>query len=180
MYIVNEEDKEYRFGDSGPKYLMKGPRMNFALVQFQAGQDFKAHYHNVMEENFYILEGEVDIVVDGVVNHLRPGQMIHIEPGEIHYVINNSGAPMKMISTLAPYTNPDKVDVENYTYYGKPGGRWGFAPNPRRELSSLHLPPYGLLRNPEGKNIAYHKSGVPVKRSAAFFLCYAKVPAVIF
>ena len=84
MYIVNEEDKEYRFGDSGPKYLMKGPRMNFALVQFQAGQDFKAHYHNVMEENFYILEGEVDIVVDGVVNHLRPGQMIHIEPGEIH------------------------------------------------------------------------------------------------
>ena len=32
MYIVNEEDKEYRFGDSGPKYLMKGPRMNFALV----------------------------------------------------------------------------------------------------------------------------------------------------
>ena len=78
MYIVNEEDKEYRFGDSGPKYLMKGPRMNFALVQFQAGQDFKAHYHNVMEENFYILEGEVDIVVDGVVNHLRPGQMIHV------------------------------------------------------------------------------------------------------
>ncbi len=53
-----------------------------------------------MEENFYILEGEVDIVVDGVVNHLRPGQMIHIEPGEIHYVVNNSGAPMKMISTL--------------------------------------------------------------------------------
>lgn len=33
MYIVNEEDKEYRFGDSGPKYLMKGPRMNFALVR---------------------------------------------------------------------------------------------------------------------------------------------------
>ena len=25
MYIVNEEDKEYRFGDSGPKYLMKAP-----------------------------------------------------------------------------------------------------------------------------------------------------------
>ena len=69
-----------------------------------------------MEENFYILEGEVDIVVDGVVNHLRPGQMIHIEPGEIHYVVNHSDKPMKMISTLAPYTNPDKVDVENYTY----------------------------------------------------------------
>ena len=57
MYIVNENDREYRFGDSGPKYLMKGPRMNFALVAFNPGQDFKAHYHNVMEENFFILEG---------------------------------------------------------------------------------------------------------------------------
>ncbi len=116
MYIVNENDLEYRFGDSGPKYLMKGPRMNFALVQFMPGQDFKAHYHNIMEENFYILEGEIDIVVDGVVNHMVPGQMIHIEPGEIHYCINNYDKPIKMVSTLAPYQQVDKVEVENYTY----------------------------------------------------------------
>ena len=116
MFIVNENEREYRFGDSGPKYLMKGPRSNFALVAFTPGQDFKAHYHNVMEENFYFLEGEIVIVVDGVVNHLTAGDLIHIEPGEIHYCINNYDKPMKMISTLAPYTNPDKVDVENYTY----------------------------------------------------------------
>ena len=24
MFVVNEKDFEYRFGDSGPKYLMKG------------------------------------------------------------------------------------------------------------------------------------------------------------
>lgn len=116
MYIVDEKDREYRFGDSGPKYLMKGPRMNFAVVQFMPGQDFKAHYHNVMEENFFILEGEIDIVVDGVVNHLSPGQFIHIEPGEIHYCKNSYDKPIKMISTLAPYQEVDKVDVENYTY----------------------------------------------------------------
>lgn len=116
MYIVDEKDKEYRFGNSGPKYLMKGPRMNYALVQFMPGEDFKAHYHNIMEENFYILEGEIDIVVDGVVNHLTPGQFIHIEPGEIHYCINNYNATIKMVSTLAPFQESDKVEVENYTY----------------------------------------------------------------
>ena len=100
MFMLNENDREYRFGDSGPKYLMKGPRSNFAVVQFQAGQDFKAHYHNVMEENFFILEGQVDIVVDGTVHHLKQGDLIHIEPGEIHYVINNSSAPVKMILSL--------------------------------------------------------------------------------
>lgn len=116
MYVVDDKDREYRFGDSGPKYLMKGPRMNFAVVQFQAGQDFKAHYHNIMEEDFYILEGEIDIVVDGKVNHLTVGQLIHIEPGEIHYCINNSDAPVKMISALAPYQQVDKVEVDDYKY----------------------------------------------------------------
>ncbi len=114
MFIINESDREYRFGDSGPKYLMKGPRMNFAIVQFQAGQDFKAHYHNVMEENFYILEGEVDIVVDGVTHHLTKGQLIHIEPSEVHYVVNHSDGVVRMISTLAPYMDVDKVELDDY------------------------------------------------------------------
>ncbi|MDF2610368.1 MAG: Cupin 2 conserved barrel domain protein [Lachnospiraceae bacterium] len=112
MFIVDEKDYEYRFGDSGPKYLMRGPRMNFAIVQFQAGQDFKAHYHNVMEEDFYILEGEVDIVVDGTKYTLTQGQLIHIEPSEVHYVVNNSNSVVRMVSTLAPYQEVDKVEVD--------------------------------------------------------------------
>jgi len=116
MFIINENDCEYRFGNSGPKYLMKGPRMNFAIVQFQAGEDFKAHYHNIMEENFFILEGEVNIVVDGTTHPLKPGDLIHIEPKEIHYVINSSDRPVKMISTLAPYMDADKVEVNDYPH----------------------------------------------------------------
>ena len=116
MFIIHEDEKEYRFGNSGPKYLMKGPRMNFAMVQFQPGEDFKAHYHNEMEENFFILEGEVDIVVEGKVYHLVPGQFIHIEPEETHYVMNNGSVPVKMISTLAPFKEVDKVEIDAYSY----------------------------------------------------------------
>ena len=116
MFLLNENEKEYRFGSSGPKYLMKGPRMNFALVQFLPGEDFEAHYHNVMEENFFIIEGEVDIIVDGKVNHMKAGDFIHIEPTEIHYVKNIYDKPVKMISTLAPHEEPDKVIVNNYKY----------------------------------------------------------------
>lgn len=116
MFVINENEREYRFGESGPKYLMKGPRSNFALVRFLPGEDFQAHYHNVMEENFYILEGKVDIVVDGKVNTLSAGDMIHIEPGEVHYVKNAYDAPMKMVSTLAPFQEVDKVEVDNPVY----------------------------------------------------------------
>ena len=113
MFIVDEKDKEYRFKDSGPKYLMKGPRMNFAIVQFQAGQDFRAHYHDIMEEEVYSLAGEVAIVVDNVVHHLTKGQFIHIEPKEVHYVINRSKSVMRMVSSLAPYRENDKIEVDN-------------------------------------------------------------------
>ena len=117
MFIINENEREYRFGESGPKYLMKGPRMNFALVRFLPGEDFQAHYHNVMEEDFFILEGKVDIIVDGKKNVLSAGDLIHIEPGEVHYVKNAYDVPVKMVSTLAPFQEVDKVTVDNPEYW---------------------------------------------------------------
>jgi len=113
MFIVDEKDKYFRFGDSGPKYLMQGPRSNFALVQFMPGQDFKAHYHMVMEENFFILEGTITIVVNGTLHSLDKGKFIHIEPNEVHYVINKSTSVVRMVSCLAPYQENDKIEVDN-------------------------------------------------------------------
>lgn len=115
MYIVDEKNEQYRFGDSGPKYLMKGPRSNFAVVRFNPGEDFVAHFHNIMEENFYILEGKIDIHVDGEKHTLEKGQFIHIEPGEVHYVRNPYDEPITMVSTLAPYEEVDKIEVLDYT-----------------------------------------------------------------
>ena len=56
MFKVNESEFEYRFGDSGPKYLMKAPH-ELRRGGAPGGQDFRDHLHNVMEENFFILEG---------------------------------------------------------------------------------------------------------------------------
>ena len=39
MFMIDEKDKEYRFGDSGPKYLMKGPaQLRYRTVS--GGPDF--------------------------------------------------------------------------------------------------------------------------------------------
>jgi quercetin dioxygenase-like cupin family protein len=111
MYIIDEKDLEYRNGDSGPKYLMKGPRMNFAVVQFPPGSDFKAHYHNIMEENFYVLEGEIDIIVVGK-DATDKRQVIHVEPEESHYLVNNSEKTARLVATLAPYQASDKVEID--------------------------------------------------------------------
>ncbi|MDR0361592.1 MAG: cupin domain-containing protein [Planctomycetota bacterium] len=113
MFRLHENDREYRSGNSGPKYLMNGPRMNFAVMRLNAGQDFKAHYHTEMEENFYILDGEVEITVDGDVQRLRKGDFIHIEPNERHFIRNASDQPITMVAALAPHRGKDKVEVED-------------------------------------------------------------------
>lgn len=117
MFLVDEKDLEYRFGDSGPKYLMRGPRLNFGIVRLKSGEDFDPHYHNIMEENFFCLEGTVDVYVDGVRYTLTEGKMIHIEPNEVHYLINVSKEPVVCTFALGPYTEVDKIVVEKPTIY---------------------------------------------------------------
>ncbi|MCK9444090.1 MAG: cupin domain-containing protein [Tissierellaceae bacterium] len=111
MYKLNESEKEYRFGDSGPKYLMRGPRANFGVVVLQPGQDFANHSHSIMEENFFILEGEIEFVVDDEVVICKEGDFIHVEPEEAHYLRNMGDIPAKAIFCLAPYQEQDKNDL---------------------------------------------------------------------
>lgn len=111
MFVLNENEREYRFKDSGPKYLLKGPRLNFGVVQLNPGQDFANHCHNIMEENFFILEGELQFTVNGETVVCKVGDLIHVEPTEAHYLKNVSDKVAKAVFCLGPATENDKVDL---------------------------------------------------------------------
>lgn len=59
MFVIKENERKYRFGDSGPKYLMRGPRSSFAVVKFNPGQDFPAHYHELWKKTSMFLKGKL-------------------------------------------------------------------------------------------------------------------------
>lgn len=84
MYTLHEDEKAYRHGDHGPKYLMMGPTSNFGIVKLLSGNVVSPHYHEIMEENFYILEGTVSMTVNDAESTYSAGDFIHLEPGEIH------------------------------------------------------------------------------------------------
>ena len=112
MMKINESEKEYRFGDSGPKYLMRGPRISTGIVVLKPGQDFKGHFHKVMEEDFFILEGQLDFFVDGEKVTCKSGDLMHVEPNESHYLVNNYDVPAKAVFLLGPYTENDKFEAD--------------------------------------------------------------------
>lgn len=113
MFTISERECQYRFGDSGPKYLMRGPNIDFGIVRLLPGEAFSNHMHERIEENFFILEGEVSIVVaNKTVENLGPGDLIRVDPNEAHYLVNQGSVPMKGIFVKAPFDPEDKVDVE--------------------------------------------------------------------
>ncbi len=116
MFKVSESQKEYRFGNSGPKYLMRGPRAGIGVVLFQPKDDFPEHYHNHMEENFLVLEGKIDIYVDDEKHICEEGDMLHVEPKERHYLINPYDEPVKLVFVLSPFVDGDKVEIKDSKY----------------------------------------------------------------
>ncbi len=113
MKMFNENDFDYRFDDkSGPKYLMRGPNIDFGLVKFLPGESFPTHYHNHIEEDFYILEGELEFTInDEEVIDVKKGTLIHAAPGDTHYIENKTDEIALAIFVKAPFDPDDKVNV---------------------------------------------------------------------
>lgn len=113
MYLTNESEHEYRFGDNGPKYLTNGPFIDMGVVIIQAGQDFDTHKHTKQEESFLVLEGECDVYVDGKLVKLKKGDYLRCDPDEAHYFKNTSNAEFKAVFIKAIHSDiKDSVYID--------------------------------------------------------------------
>jgi mannose-6-phosphate isomerase-like protein (cupin superfamily) len=112
MEKVNANELEYRNVTSGPKYLFRGPRIDWGLIRFLPGEQLGAHKHNQVEETFYFSSGTGTFVADGLEYDIEPGDAFRVEPGEVHNVINNSEEPLDGVFIKHVYRPDDKVSVE--------------------------------------------------------------------
>jgi mannose-6-phosphate isomerase-like protein (cupin superfamily) len=112
MEKVNEFEKEFRGGDSGVKYLFRGPNTEWGIILLLPGQKLGAHYHEAVEETFYFAEGGGTITVDDVPHKARPGDAFRLVAPERHDIVNDTGQPTKLIFIKCPYRPTDKISVE--------------------------------------------------------------------
>lgn len=110
MEHVNEHDLSYRNGDSGVKYLFRGPRTDWGVIRFLPGETLGPHYHEQVEETFYFTSGEGVMVVNGTEYPIRPGDAFRLEPGERHDIINTGDGPLDCVFIKHAYMPKDKVD----------------------------------------------------------------------
>jgi quercetin dioxygenase-like cupin family protein len=109
MERISESQKEYRDGDWGVKYLIRGPSIEWGVIRLKPGQNLDGHYHEQVEETFWLLEGSAILSVDGEPHHLVAGDAVRLEAKRRHSISNESDQPMKMAFIKCPYLPKDKV-----------------------------------------------------------------------
>jgi len=111
MERVNANDLEFRKGKTGPKYLFRGPNIDWGIIRFLPGETLGKHYHREVEETFYFPAGSGVIVVDDLEYDIQPGDAFRIEAGETHNIINTGERPLEGIFIKHLYRPDDKVDA---------------------------------------------------------------------
>ena len=61
-----------------------------------------SHYHPRQTEDFTVIEGELQVKLDGVMRTLRPGETLHIAAGQRHSMWNSGTTPAVVIWRVQP------------------------------------------------------------------------------
>ena len=111
MKKVHEEDFEWRNGDSGVKYLMRGPSIDWGLILLNPGESMaeQAHGHQFLDETFYFMEGDGVMIVDEEEFAAPEGSVFLCEPQEMHNIRNDSDSPIKIVFIKGDYKPDDKI-----------------------------------------------------------------------
>ncbi|MHB0857491.1 MAG: cupin domain-containing protein [Anaerolineae bacterium] len=111
MQRVSERDVAYRGGDSGVKYLGRGPRIDWGVILLLPGQSLGGHYHENVEETFYVAQGRGTMTANSQALLLQEGDVLRMDPGDRHDFQNDGDAPLKLVFIKCPYDPKDKVDI---------------------------------------------------------------------
>ena len=111
----------FRGTGTGPMFLGPGDTYTFlattaetdgayfvleGLVPPDAGPP--PHIHHDQVETFYIVEGQLEVMVDGQVREAKAGDFLHVSKGSPHSFINRSRASAKIIATFVPAGNAER------------------------------------------------------------------------
>ena len=109
MQRASEHDAEFRGGDWGVKYFVRGPKIDWGMILLKPGQAMGEHGHQEVEETFYCMAGAPTMIVDGTEIQTRQGDVFRLEPPERHDIRNDTDEIVRIIFIKSPYLPHDKT-----------------------------------------------------------------------
>jgi quercetin dioxygenase-like cupin family protein len=101
----------YRHGDWGPAYLVQGPTSDIGALVLRPGDAMDNHLHEHCDESFVVLAGECTLWINCAERRtMRVGDVYRCEPDEMHYLVNESDAPFRLVFVKSPASPGDTVE----------------------------------------------------------------------
>jgi quercetin dioxygenase-like cupin family protein len=78
------------------------PQLSVVEIEFDPSFEVPPHQHDDHLDSFYVLEGEVEFVVDGDVVRAGPGTFVAAPPGTTHGFRNPGSGRVRVLNMHAP------------------------------------------------------------------------------
>jgi mannose-6-phosphate isomerase-like protein (cupin superfamily) len=109
--IQNAE--HYTWGDDCQGwYLLKDPGIHIIQERMPPGSLEKRHIHNRARQFFYVVRGELTMILGQESLRIKAGEGLEIEPGIAHQARNSSRNDVEFIVISCPPSHDDRTNVE--------------------------------------------------------------------
>lgn len=108
--------------DSNPREITCGIMRDLTTSKDFESMDFvhvtisdstKKHYHKKLTEVYYVLNGSIDVELDGEIKHLDEGSLIMIFPNTEHKAWKTSEKDAEiLVACSPPWSEEDEILVE--------------------------------------------------------------------
>jgi mannose-6-phosphate isomerase-like protein (cupin superfamily) len=112
MKKVNEAEMKFRNGDFGPKYMIRGPSIDWGVFVLKPGQKMGVHGHLSTEETFYFVAGSGKMLVNDHEHDVVAGDAFLVEKQEKHDIHNTGKVDMKFVFIKSAYLPDDKIEYK--------------------------------------------------------------------
>lgn len=92
-------------------FLVRTPELHVIEERMPPGTAERAHHHGRARQFFYVLEGELTMVLGGAEVLLCAGEGLEIAPGKVHQAVNRSSAAVRFLVTSQPPSHSDRIDA---------------------------------------------------------------------
>ena len=116
MPISAQTAEHYTWGQPGQPvcdawYLLRTPTLNIIEEVMPPGTSETPHHHLRARQFFYVLAGELTLMVYDRTHTLHAHEGLEIAPGEIHQATNRSSGDVRFLVTSNPPSHGDRVEA---------------------------------------------------------------------
>ena len=90
---------------SGRRAEVKVACEELVLFEFEMAAQMNGagpHLHRRHVDSFYVLDGELELTVDGKTVNAQPGELVHVPPGTVHSFRNSSREHVRFLNLHTP------------------------------------------------------------------------------